>query len=328
VTPVVRPSDPTDVQARPDNLLAARDVTCRFGATTALDHVSLDVIAGEIHALLGPNGAGKTTLLRVIAGLIAPTEGSVAFATAQPGSPSVLGTVPSGDRTFYLRLSGEENLIFFGRLQGMSLRAARARARELLAAVDLVQAGSIRAGLYSHGMLKRLSVARALLVDARVLLVDEATHDLDPEGARRIRDLIARSAAGGTAVLWATQRLDEIRGFADRATVLSKGSVRFTGSVSQLVSQVEPPRYVLRLRNGRRSADSARRALQRAVKPYGSIHPEREGDDEHFLLALNPEAVLGDAFRALAEARFTLLACREASSGIEEAFIRITEDVP
>jgi ABC-2 type transport system ATP-binding protein len=305
-------------------------VTCRFGDVEALSNVSLGVAPGEIHALLGPNGAGKSTLIRVLAGLTQPASGEVSVCGATPGigggrfSRPGIGLIPSGDRTFYLRLSGEENLVFFARLHGMRRREALARARALLERVDLANAGRVRAGLYSHGMLKRLSVARAFLAEAAVLLVDEATHDLDPDGARRVRALVAEAAASGTSVLWATQRLDEIRGFADRVTLLSRGTVRFSGSVSQLLAAVDATHYVLRLRNGNRSAATARRALERAVHGLGRIAPERGGDDEHFLLYLEPGAVLGDALGAIAGARFSLLSCREQRSGIEEAFVRLT----
>jgi len=321
--------DISDASLSSSAALDARDVTCRFGRTLALSDVSLRVPRGEIHALLGPNGAGKTTLIRILAGLIQPQAGTVAVrgrqeeGSARRSSAEGIGLIPSGDRTFYLRLSGEENLVFFGRLHGMSRREALARARELLGRVDLADAGRVRSALYSHGMLKRLSVARAFLSDPAVLLIDEATHDLDPDGARRVRTLVSEAAAAGTAVLWATQRLDEIRGFAHRVTVLSRGTVRFAGSVAQLIALEESPRYLLRLRNGRRSAATARRALQHAVSTMARITPEPD-DDEHYVLTLEPGTVLGKALEAIAGARFVVLSCREERSAVEEAFVRLT----
>jgi ABC-2 type transport system ATP-binding protein len=212
-----------------------------FERSTALDGVDFAVRAGEIHALLGPNGAGKTTLLRTLSGLVAPTERSVKVlgADVTAGTRALhghVGLVPSGDRTFYLRISGLENLVFFARLQGLRRRKAVGRAQEVLAAVGLTDAARRRVGTYSHGMQKRLAIARALLTEPRVLLVDEATHDLDPEGAQRIRSLVAERAAAGAAVVWATQRVDEISGFADEVTLLSAGRVRFTGSVDELLA--------------------------------------------------------------------------------------------
>ncbi len=152
----------------------------------------------------------------------------------------LVGLVPSGDRSFYLRISGLENLAFFGRLNGLRRRAAFERAAELLGHVGLADAAERPVGEYSHGMQKRLSVARALITDPAVLLVDEATHDLDPEGARRIRALIEDCANRGAAVVWATQRLDEIRGFAGSVTLLHEGRVRFAGSVPALLEHSSP----------------------------------------------------------------------------------------
>ena len=112
----------------PRFLIEARCVSRRFGRTVALDDVSLAVAAGEVHALLGPNGAGKTTLLRILTGIVEPTSGSASVMGLDPSKSSRLlrrqiGLVPSGDRSYYLRLSGLENLVFFARLQGFRRRA-------------------------------------------------------------------------------------------------------------------------------------------------------------------------------------------------------------
>jgi ABC-2 type transport system ATP-binding protein len=228
-------------ELRPIPALEVRGLRRVFDRRLALDGVDFVVPAGEIHALLGPNGAGKTTLLRTIGGLVAPTEGSVSVfgADVTAGTRArhgEVGLVPSGDRTFYLRISGLENLVFFARLQGLSRRKAVGRAKEVLAAVGLADAARRRVATYSHGMQKRLSIARALLTEPGVLLIDEATHDLDPEGADRVRSLVAERAAAGAAVVWATQRVEEINGFANRVTLLSDGRVRFTGSVGELLA--------------------------------------------------------------------------------------------
>ncbi len=169
------------------------------------------MVGGSCTLLLEPNGAGKTTLTRGLCGLVDPDARTVETA-------GTVGLVPSGDRTFYLRISGLENPIFFGRLHGMRLRAARDRA-QVLDAVGLAEAANVAVGRYSHGMQKRLSVARTLLANPSVLLVDEATHDLDPEGARRVRSPVGTLAERGTAVLWTTQRVEGIRDFAHAVTL-------------------------------------------------------------------------------------------------------------
>jgi ABC-2 type transport system ATP-binding protein len=293
-------------------------VVHRFDEAVALDSVSLDVAAGSIHALLGPNGAGKTTLLRILAGLLVPNSGGVQVLGSDVDMSRsfrrLVGLVPSGDRSFYLRISGLENLVFFARLQGMRRRDAVRRAREVLAEVDLADEEAKRVGLYSHGMQKRLSVARALLTNPPILLVDEATHDLDPDGARRVRDLVVARAAQGAAVVWTTQRLEEIRGLADVVTLLSHGHTAFAGTVPQLMAHAVPRRYILRLQ---------RVASLTAMPHLGTLTPMSKGDEEHYVLHLGDGVILGDALARLTSSGVRVVACREERSEIEEAFLSL-----
>jgi ABC-type multidrug transport system ATPase subunit len=314
----------------PDASLAvdARSLSRRFGDVRALDDVSLRVERGEIHALLGPNGAGKTTLLRVLSGLVEPETGEVRVLGVPWNDPPreakrLFGLVPSGDRSFYLRLSGLENLIFFGRLYGLRFADARDRANQAIRAVDLEEARGRRVGTYSHGMQKRLSVARGLLMDPPLLFVDEATHDLDPEGARRIRALISDAAGRGVGVLWATQRIEEIRGFAQRVTVLHEGKVRFAGSVPEFLAAVPVQRFLLQLRgddtDGRPVSDRAKTILHGLAVVAGG----QDSRGEHTLIALLDGVTLGQAVGALLDAHIDVLACREERSEVEEAFMQL-----
>jgi ABC-2 type transport system ATP-binding protein len=290
----------------------------RFGKKTALAGVDLTVSRGELHALLGPNGAGKTTLTRILCGLADPDEGTVHTAGA-------VSLVPSGDRSFYLRLNGLENLIFFARLHGLRLRLARSRARQLLDEVGLSEAAGVPVGRYSHGMQKRLSVARALLTDPTVLLVDEATHDLDPEGASRIRGLVAALARRGTAVLWTTQRIEEIRGFADGVTFLHCGKVGFTGSVNDLAARAPDQRYVVKVRNGQPDCPPSVHALQAVVGAMARLS-DAGGERGEYVLEPAADGRLGSAIAALATAGYQVLACRQERADIEEAFLALAAE--
>ena len=177
----------------------AHEVARSSANEQALDDISFRRRAGQIHALLRPNGAGKTTLLRISPGCCTRTRArSRPRATTRPRTPTGAGSGSASsrpaDRTFYLRLSGSRTCVFFGRLYGLKRKAATARALEVIEQVGLGDAVKVRVGVYSHGMQKRLSMARALLTEPDVLLIDEATHDLDPEGAMRVRDLVAAQA--------------------------------------------------------------------------------------------------------------------------------------
>ena len=308
--------------------IEARGVSRTFGTKVALDGVEVMVVRGEIHAFLGPNGAGKTTLLRVMTGLLGATSGSVKVLGIDPvASPRSLrravGFVPSGDRSFYLRLSGLENLAFFGRLHGMSRRRAVERATTVLADVGLEDAASVRVGVYSHGMQKRLSVARALLTRPTLLFVDEATHDLDPEGAHRVRELVRKTAEVGTTVVWTTQRIEEIRGFVDNVTLLASGQVAFNGSVPALMAHAAPQSFVVRLR-GRSGGTVSTSKLSEVLAGLAKIERATREDTENFALALTAGISLGEALDAVYRAGFEILSCREARSAIEEAFLSLT----
>jgi ABC-2 type transport system ATP-binding protein len=320
-----------DVTRGEPPVIEADEITREFDGKVVLDGASLQVGRGEIHAVLGPNGAGKTTLLRILTGLLPPSSGTVRVlghdaTKSRRAVRQRLGLVPSGDRSLYLRISGIENLVFFARLNGMRRRAAFARAREVLAEVDLLDAARQRVGLYSHGMQKRLSVARALLTDPSVLLVDEATHDLDPEGARRVRDLIRDLTERGAAVVWATQRIEEIRGFVSEVTLLNRGIVRFSGTVPELMSHTVPRRYVVRLRNGQIRGPELRPVMKSALDGRAAIEHIQGDDSEHYVLTLADGVVLGDAISSLTEAEIQVLSCSEERSEIEEAFLSLTRE--
>ena len=307
-----------------------RGVSQAFDGVDALSDVSMSVRSGEVRALLGPNGAGKTTLLRTLMGLLIPTSGHVRVLGLEPAQRplalrSRVAFVPSGDRSLYLRISGLENLRFFARLSGMPVREALQRSHAALEDVGLTDAGGRAVKTYSHGMQKRLSVARALLTRPEVLLVDEATHDLDPEAADQVRFLVRRAAENGCAVIWTTQRIDEIRGLADVVTLMRGGRVCFEGSVPLLMEHATLRAYVLRIGDGPGAPGAAR--MQEAVRPFGELVPtadEASGAAPYHSLRLRDDAVLGDAIAALVAAGTQVISCTEERSALEEAFRSLT----
>jgi ABC-type multidrug transport system ATPase subunit len=166
-------------------------------------------------------------------------------------------------------------------------------------------------------MQKRLSVARAVLTSPPVLLVDEATHDLDPGNAARVRELVTGLASAGAAVLWATQRIEEVRGFADRVTLLVEGRVRFAGPVAALLAQADGRRFVLRLGGSRHPAE-----LQAVVGAAARL--TGLPDPGHLLVELRGDAVLGDVVSALAAAGARVHDCRRERSEAEDAFLALS----
>jgi ABC-2 type transport system ATP-binding protein len=170
-------------------------------------------------------------------------------------------------------------------------------------------------------MQKRLSFARAVLHDPAVLLVDEATHDLDPVAAEQVRALTRAAAQRGAAVLWATQRIEELAGFADRVTVLDRGTVCFAGTVAALAAAGGADRYVVGL--GPRTT-LALPALDAALEGLGRMQPA--ADAAHLLLTLSPGVSLGTALSALTAAGAEVTSCRDERPPIERAFLAVTAE--
>jgi ABC-2 type transport system ATP-binding protein len=223
-----RTSSPVPSTARSAGI-SVEKLTKRFGRVTALDEVSLQVAPHEVVVLLGTNGAGKSTLLRIIGTTVLPDAGTILVgghdAVTDPRAVRrSIGLLIGEERSWYWRLTGRENLEFFATLYGIPRRRRRERAVELLSECGLSDAAERRFSDYSSGMRLRLSLARALLTEPPVLLLDEPTRTLDPIATRRFREqLLALVERRGTAVMIATHDLHEAAEVGNRVVVLRSG---------------------------------------------------------------------------------------------------------
>ena len=209
----------------------------------ALRDVTFDVNTGEIFGLIGRNGAGKTTLTKIVATLVRPTTGSVSVR----GDDTVrhdeqvrrqIGLATAEERSFYWRLTAEQNLIFFARLHGLSDRTAKQRIKELFAKLELDEVARRRFGEMSTGNKQRLAVARALLSQPPILLLDEPTRSLDPLAAARMRELIRSQAQQDPAVtvLLTSHNLAEVETLCERVAIISRGRIRAIDTPQKLRS--------------------------------------------------------------------------------------------
>src|SRR5436309_4695058 len=225
-----------------DAAVHVEGVVKRFGTTTALAGVELDVEEGTVFGLLGPNGAGKTTLVRVLATLLAPDAGRAEVFGRDvvhdaAGVRELLGLAGQFAAVDEM-LTGRENLQMFGRLFDLSAADARRRANELLERFDLADAADRLARTYSGGMRRRLDLASTLLTRPRVLFLDEPTTGLDPRSRNEIWSIARELVRGGTTVLLTTQYLEEADQLADQIAVIDHGRVIAKGTGNELKDRV------------------------------------------------------------------------------------------
>ncbi|MFQ5815468.1 MAG: ABC transporter ATP-binding protein [Candidatus Hydrothermarchaeaceae archaeon] len=220
-------------------MISIINLTKRFGGLTAVDGLNIEVKRGELYGILGPNGAGKTTVVRILCGALKPTEGTVEInglgIHKRPLEvKAMLGYLPE-EPNFYERLTAREILRFFSRLYGVEHEN---RVDELLGMVGLLERGDSKIATFSKGMRQRLAIARALLHDPSVLVLDEPTMGLDPEGARSMRDFIAEQK-GEKTILMCTHYMNEAEELCDRIGIMNRGKLLAEGTSEQLKGMVK-----------------------------------------------------------------------------------------
>ena len=201
----------------------------------ALDGVSLEIPEGEIHGLLGPNGAGKTTLVKILSTVLLPTTGRARVCGHDVVDETkavrpLIGIVFGGERGLYWRLTGRQNLEYWGALYKLSARETKSRTQELIDRVGLTERADERVETYSRGMKQRLHLARGLIGDAKILFLDEPTTGMDPLAGREFRALIADLKAERRTILLATHDMVEAETVCDRVTLIDRGKVVATES--------------------------------------------------------------------------------------------------
>lgn len=222
---------------------------------TVVDRVTLTVEEGEVFGLLGPNGAGKTTLIKMLSTLLLPSSGKATICghdvvTQGKQVRETIGLVASDERSFYWRMTGRQNLQFFGALHQLFGKKAEKRIDELLASLNLRDAANQRFAEYSTGMRQRLAIARGLLKEPKVLFMDEPTKGLDPLNAEVLLALIKEQVAGlfKKTVLVTTHILSEAEKVCDRVAILNHGNLIASGTISEIRRSVKTEeRYLLQL---------------------------------------------------------------------------------
>jgi lipooligosaccharide transport system ATP-binding protein len=300
------------------SLIHARGLTKSFGDFTAVDGIDLDVMAGEAFGFLGPNGAGKTSTMRMI-GCISPVGGGLLRVLGlDPATHGVeirarLGVVPQAD-TLDPELTVHENLVIYGRYFNQSRAEARRRADELLQFVQLEEKGGARTDTLSGGMKRRVTIARGLINDPELLLLDEPTTGLDPQARHLVWERLYRLKQRGVTLLLTTHYMDEAEQLCDRVVVMDHGVLVAQGTPRQLIEQ-HSTREVVEVRLGEGDplpplTDAANSLIDRV-----EVLPDRV-----LVYTNDGEAAMG----ALVDAGLRPLSTLIRRASLEDVFLRLT----
>lgn len=288
-------------------MIRLTELTKRYGPTTAVDGLSLELRPGHVTGFLGPNGAGKSTTMRVILGLDAPTSGT-----------ALIGGVPYARLSHPLRTIGallDAKAVHPGRtgrdhlrVLARSQRLPAARVAEVLESVGMTSAADRRAGTYSLGMGQRLGIAAALLGDPQILMLDEPVNGLDPDGVRWIRTLLRSLAAEGRTVFVSSHLMSEMELTADRVVVMGRGRLIADTSMADLLA----------------SAGAGSRVRGPALRPLaGAFEGARFDDDGSLLVPGAPPRQVGARAFALG---LELHGLEAIGSSLEDTYLRLTGD--
>ncbi len=298
-------------------VISARNLTKKYKDFTAVDGISFEVAPGESFGLLGPNGAGKSTTMRMIGAVSTRTSGDLSILGLDPdrNGPAVraqLGVVPQQDN-LDMELRVRDNLIVYGRYFGIGRAQCVRRADELLEFAQLSDRAKSKVDDLSGGMKRRLTIARSLMNDPRLLLLDEPTTGLDPQARHVLWDRLFRLKEQGTTLLLTTHYMDEAEQLCDRLVVVDKGTIMAEGSPASLIREYST-REVVEVRFGSdRNAEVA--GILSGLGERIEVLPDRI-----LIYADDGDAVLGEVARRGLEPITSLV--RRAS--LEDVFLRLT----
>ena len=301
----------------PEAVISASSLTKKYKEFAAVDGISFEVAPGESFGLLGPNGAGKSTTMRMVGAVSTRTSGTLNILGLDPDEhgPEIraqLGVVPQADNLDQ-ELRVRDNLIVYGRYFGIPRRQVARRADELLEFAQLSDRAKSRVDDLSGGMKRRLTIARALVNDPRILLLDEPTTGLDPQARHILWDRLFRLKEQGTTLLLTTHYMDEAEQLCDRLVVVDKGAIMAEGSPAALIRQYST-REVVELRFG-----SERNA--KVAKQIDGIGERIEVLPDRILIySDNGEAALAEIIGRGLEPITSLV----RRSSLEDVFLRLT----
>ena len=305
-------------------IIRTEGLTKLYGEKKAVDNLNLEIRKGEIFGLLGPNGAGKTTTTLMLLGLTEPSEGQAWIdgkdCTRDPiAIKRMVGYLPD-NVGFYADMTGRENLRFTGQLNGLPRDLAEARIDDLLQKVGMTEAADQKTGTYSRGMRQRLGIADVLMKDPSVVIMDEPTLGIDPEGMRELMDLIrALAVEEGRTILISSHQLYQIQQICDRVGLFVNGRLIACGRIDELAAQTsQEGRYVLET-----SAIPNDAGYGELLKSLSNVERvERKGD---YFMVESRWDIGGELSRRAVDAGYTIAHLRQRGDDLDEIYRRYFE---
>ncbi len=306
-------------------IIHTEGLTKKYGEKTAVSDLNLDIYPGEIFGLLGPNGAGKTTTTLMLLGLSEPTSGKAWIdgrdCTREPiAVKRIVGYLPD-NVGFYGDMTGRENLRFTGRLNGLPDDLIEKRIDELLEKVGMTEAADQKTGTYSRGMRQRLGVADVLMKDPKVVIMDEPTLGIDPEGMRALMELIRRLASeDGRTILISSHQLYQIQQICDRVGLFVEGQLVACGKIDELARSMQQEGVSI-LETAAFPDDAGFEALLKSLGNVDSV--ERTGD---FYVVRSRNDVKRELLRRSLNSGYTLSLIRQRENDLDEIYRRYFEE--
>ena len=303
-------------------MIETNDLSKQFNDFWAVDGVTLCVQPGKILALLGQNGAGKTTTVRMLTALLHPTRGWARVAgydvIKNPKEIRANVGVLTEQHGLYMRMTGEEYLDFFGKVYSLDPQTRKARSDYLLQYFGIAEAGKRRCGEYSKGMKQKLALARALMHDPSVLLLDEPTSAMDPESSRLVRDEIARLRSSQRTIIICTHNLAEAEALADSIAIIYRGKILLNGTLDELKKIVlGPVEYEARFAHDYDAGDF--------LLPPGVTLASRTPNSLRFRVEV-PQAANPLVVNALTSRNAPLVSFQEVPRKLEQVYLKTMAD--
>ena len=299
-------------------------LTKRYGDFTALDDLTLTLSAGQILGLIGPNGAGKTTAIKILVGLARPTSGTARIGDADCVADArrikhLVGYMPDRFGS-YDNMRVREYLDFFGAAFGIPRRKRIARIDEVMETTGTTYMRDRFVESLSHGMQQRVGVARTLLHDPQVLILDEPANGLDPQARIEMRDLLIRLAKLGKTLMVTSHILSELSRICDHVAILTHGKLRAFGTVEEIGRMVTQRRMIEAQLISAEQIAAASEIVRQAIEADAELIASPEESAIRFRTAL-PEAQLGDLLAELVRGGIRVTQFRELQTDLEEAFL-------